>query len=260
MKKGLRMLLALGGLCLVLTGGAMAADYDGTVVDNGDGSYTASCSITQQGKQYAILVVKNLMPDWGFRAEDVLFIDQKAADENGVSFTYIPKSYADCAVLLGGEFADGVSPKMLGEVEGKGATIDIPMGNIGYEGVTPPTVALSGTSGDYSFEDSENGYTASGIMDGEYTLTISKTSHLPYTVTVTVQDGEIVGGIPQVELLAGDVDDDHRYINTGDISALLVDFKREDAVGNPTNVNEDGYVNISDLSIILSNFKKSYEN
>ena len=270
MKHWLRLALCGGALAALLTCGASAAEMDYTTNVNGTvtydsvaGKYTASYNQTIDGQQYALLVVKrtyeNGAADYSISEDTIMYIDQKAADSSGVSFDFIPRSTPDCVVLLGGKFSDGQSPKVLGTLIGKGATVEVPETSISFVGTTAPTLSLETTDGtSYSFTEQGGSYSAAGIPDGTYTFTVEKKSHLPYTRTIEIVNGEVVGGIPEVSLLAGDVDDDHRYINTGDISALLADFKRPDAVNHPTNINEDGYVNVSDLSIILTNFKKDY--
>lgn len=80
--------------------------------------YTASYDQAIAGNQYVLLVVK---PDEDgsrdlSKAENILYIDQKQADSADISFTVLPvaEKVAYSEVLLGGTFADGVSPKTLG--------------------------------------------------------------------------------------------------------------------------------------------------
>ena len=271
MRRWLRLGLCLGLLTVALTCSALAAtpeytkDKDGTV-NYANGKYTASYTGVTSGNQYALLVVKATKDGDAEPINDdtLMYIDQKEAESETISFDFIPKSTPDCVVLLGGVFDGGTggtvnSPVTLGTLIGQGATIEVPKANVTFAGTTSPTLALADEAGqEYSFTlGSDGAYSVSGVIDGTYTLTVSKKSHLTYTLKITVENGEVTGGIPAVQLLAGDVNDDN-YINSSDISIVLQDYLKPNMENAASNINEDGFVNSLDISAVLGNYLKKY--
>ena len=122
MKRMIRALLAAAVLVSSLTVSAFAAtdgyttDIDGTVTC-ADGKYTASYTGAEAGSQYVLLVVEGTPEDYSVSQASILYINQVAADANGVvTFSdFIPMNVANSVVLLGGYFSDG-SPKVLGTI------------------------------------------------------------------------------------------------------------------------------------------------
>ena len=86
-----------------------------TVTLNMESNISVSYKYAIAGEQYALLVVKGTENNYTVSEETIVYIDQKAADNQGVvSFQFIPKSSNEpCVVLLGGKFNDGSSPKVL---------------------------------------------------------------------------------------------------------------------------------------------------
>lgn len=256
MRKWLRLGLCLGLLTVALTCSALAAtdgyttDEKGTVTYNGDGSYTASYSAaTIAGNQYALLVVKGTPGNYSISADTIMYIDQ-VADENGVSFTFIPKSVPDCVVLLGGEFVQETSPVLLGTLIGQGVTVsgDVTLqGRTDYSGAA---VTLTGSNGTYeAVTDSTGAYFVDGVAPGSYTLTISMSGYLSYTKTsLTVEDETVV---PAKELLGGEIQVDGQ-VTILDLSKLLGEYGQVTTTGS--DINGDGQVTILDLSILLGNY------
>lgn len=269
MRHWLRLALCGGALAALLTCGAAATDdyttdaNGGTVdYDSASGVYTASYDGAQDGNQYAILVVKgtyeNGVADYSISEDTIMYIDQKAADSSGVSFDFIPRSTPDCVVLLGGEFDGAESPVVLGTLVGKGATVEVPEASISFAGTTAPTLSLETADGtSYSFAEQGGSYSAAGVPDGTYTLTIRKKSHMPYTATFVIENG-IPSQIPNISLLAGDTDEDGR-INSIDIGNLISVYLGDASQDSRTDIDENGYINSIDLGFVLGNYLKSYE-
>lgn len=123
MKRMIRVLLAAAVLVTSLTCSAFAAtpdyttDISGTVdYDATTGTYSASCTGLTSGKQYVLLVAEGTPDSYTITQDSILYIDQAGSD-GSISFpAFIPKNIADSVVLLGGEFADGSSPKVLGTI------------------------------------------------------------------------------------------------------------------------------------------------
>ena len=267
-KKLLRAVLCAAMLTLALTTAAFAAEGDITKVNATDAtrtvgetydSYTVSYTDAGlAGKQCVLLVVTGTYDgttaNYSIGESTIQYIDQTAADENGaVSFTYIPKSTPDSVVLMG---AEGLSsPVLLATVESKGVTVT---GNVDFLcSATKATVSLTDEAGNvFSTETAAGAYEITSVPDGTYTLSITKKGHLPYSATVTIDADNTTLG--DVTLLGGDVDDDSRYINANDLSALIASYKDESAVNDAVNINEDASVNATDLSTLLANFKKAY--
>ena len=123
MKRMIRALIAAAVLVSSLTCSAFAAtkdyttDINGTVnYDTANGTYSASCTGLTSGKQYGLLVAEGTPDSYYITENSILYIDQAGSD-GSISFpAFIPKNIADSVVLLGGEFADGSSPKVLGTI------------------------------------------------------------------------------------------------------------------------------------------------
>lgn len=123
MKRMIRALIAAAVLVTSLTCSAFAAtkdyttDINGTVnYDAATGTYSASCTGLTSGKQYVLLVAEGTPDNYAITENSILYIDQAGSD-GSISFpAFIPKNIADSVVLLGGEFADGSSPKVLGTI------------------------------------------------------------------------------------------------------------------------------------------------
>lgn len=130
MKKGFKFVLSAGVLSALLCTGAFAATPDFTTDINGtvnynEGTYTAICDTgITSGNQYVLLVIKGTQDNYSISENTIMYIDQKAASGNSVSFDFIPKNTPECVVLLGGEFTDGTSPKTLGTLTSQGPAID----------------------------------------------------------------------------------------------------------------------------------------
>ena len=260
------------GLCTALLAAALACTAlaaEGAVYGTGAVSYEGEkCSVTySEGltdeNQYVLLLVTNPQ---SINDEGVMYIDQAAAAGGKVAFEdFIPKELPGdgdtWTVLLGGEFTSGNSPKTIGTLTyGYGATITVPEVDVSFSGTrTEPELTLSNGAGqEFTFtQGSDGNYTVSGVTDGTYTLTVSKKSHLTYTREIVVSNAAVVGGIPEIKLLAGDVNSDD-FINASDISDVLADYLqpgKEDAL---TNIDENEFVNATDLSAVLGNYLKQY--
>lgn len=262
MKKLIRLGLCLGMLTAALTCSALAAtegyttDSAGTV-DYAGGKYTASYTGATSGNQYVILVVKGSASDYSISENTIMYIDQKAAESETISFNFIPKSTPDCVVLLGGEFSDGQSPKVLGTLIGQGVTVSGKVTLQGRSDYSGATATLSGKDGGKTYTATTNSagiYTFDSVPVGEYTLTITMPGYLSYTKTaLAVED---ITQVAEKNLLGGDVNEvADSYVNADDLLVILDNFIQ--AVQYPgMDINGDGYINADELSIILGNFAK----
>lgn len=247
----------------IQTAGRTTANPGCTVTyDAVTGKYTASTtSGIKAGKEYVLLVVKadgngNALP---INDESVMYIDQKAADANGVSFDFIPRSTPDCVLKLGGEFSEGTSPVTLGTLVGKsGVTVS---GSVSYLGsVTKPIIKLTSGSTEYMATVAEpvnetSTFTFDSVAIGDYTLSMTKKGHKALSMFVSVTNADIT--VEKSDLLGGDVDADGG-VTLSDLSSVLTAFgKSGDAIINKGNdIDEDNGITLTDLSITLTNFGK----
>ena len=261
MKKWIRLGLCLGVLTAALTCSALAATPDYTTDSAGtvtyaEGKYTASYANATSGNQYVILVVKGSADDYSISENTIMYIDQKAAESETISFDFIPKSTPDCVVLLGGEFSDGQSPKVLGALIGQGVEISgtVDIGVSVTSNVTLTVYHPDGTSAGSSTMSSDGSYAISSIPEGTYYIKASKPGFVSDLVEVTVTDGNI--GDITVALYGGDVNTSGG-INSVDLMALLGEFGKVDNFDNVlVDINESGSVNAVDLMELLNNFGK----
>lgn len=257
MKKWLRLGLCLGLLTVALTCSALAAtdgyttDEAGTVT-YADGKYTASYAGTKSDKQYALLVVKGTPTDYSVSEDTIMYIDQKAAGADGISFDFIPKSTPDCVVLLGGEFAGANSPVVLGTLKGQGVAVS---GKVSLQGRTDHSgaaVTLTGDGGTYTATtDASGAYALDGVAPGSYKLTITMPGYLSYIRTTLTVEDEL--SVPAKDLLGGDIEVDGQ-VTIRDLSVLLGEYGQSVSAG--PDINGDGQVTILDLSILLSNYNQ----
>lgn len=271
MKKMIRLGLCLGLLSAALTCTALAADneyttsIDGTVTYEG-GSYSASYSGTKTDNQYVLLVVEGTVDSEGaahysVTEDTIVYIDQQPATKTGVSFNHwIPMSTPDCVVLLGGEFGDGRSPKVLGTLKGQGSTVSgkVSLGAArltGKHGGVAISLTENSGSGSYSAVSQPDGsFTLNGVMDGTYTLQVSIDGFLKYTD----RSFEVAGPttMDTVTLKGGDINSSGT-IDGPDLTALLRDFGKrasETDTSQYSDINGSGTVDGPDLSTLLSNF------
>ena len=265
MKKLIRLGLCLGVLTAALTCSALAATPDYTTdsagtVDYAGGKYTASYTGATSGNQYVILVVKGSADDYSISENTIMYIDQKATESGTISFDFIPKSTPDCVVLLGGEFSDGQSPKVLGTLIGQGVTVSgkVSLGAARlpgkHDGImvsltenTTGTVYTATSLGDGSF-------TIDGVQAGIYTIQFSMDGFLKYTNSnVEIEESTV---LDLVSLKGGDINASGTIDGT-DLSVLLGDFGStvgDTASSEYSDINGSGTVEGTDLSVMLSNF------
>ena len=281
MKKWFRFGLCLGVLTVALTCSALAAggvNIDGYTTANenctvtyADGKYTASYAGAQNGKQYALLVVK-LNPDatsesdYSVSEDTIMYIDQKAAGSSGVTFeNWIPMSTPDCVVLLGGVF-DGVeSPVVLGTLTGHGVTVSgsVSVSNAAkdmtvelyQQGTTTNPVYTVTIPAASSGGSADRNFSLDGVAEDTYDLKVTQEGHTAYWLT-----GVPVGSAPltlpeTLTLPCGDVNGDNR-VNANDLVLLTSANnynKSSTAASEPnTDLNGDGRINANDLVILTS--------
>ena len=224
--------------------------------------YSARCGtdLVTADNQYVLLVVKkNANGSRVISEETIMYIDQKAASDDGISFDFIPKNLPDCEVLLGGIFKNSVaSPVKLGELIGQGVEVS---GNIVYQqssvgatvtlydGTTVVTSTSTDTNGHYNF--------ISVPVKDDYKIVVTKPGYCSYTLTgVDIMNKKTIQTI-NIKELAGDIIEDGR-INGYDLTEILKMFNKNGA--NITTVNadidRDGTVNGYDLQYLLSSFNK----
>ncbi len=268
MKKWLRLGLCLGLLTVALTCSALAVDDEYTTSTNGTvsysdqtGKYTASYDGTASGKQYALLVVKGTPTDYSVSEDTIMYIDQKAAGADGISFDFIPKSTPDCVVLLGGEFAGADSPVVLGTLKGQGVTVSgqVSLGNTrgaGKHGGVTVTLTDKSSAETYSATTQADGsYTIDGVPEGQYSLEISAPGFLKYTkstVEITAEQSQMA----TVTLKGGDINSSG-LIDGTDLGIFTADFgynAGDTETSQYSDIDGSGVVMAADLSIFLSNF------
>ena len=193
----LHLLLCGAILTASMTGQIMAANYTtsdaGTVTYNETTkTYTASYNQAIANKEYTIMVVKGSKIgdsyQYAVSPDTLLYIGQATASADGrILFDFLPKDVTDSVVLLGGTFADGISPKVLGtllEVSESG-------GDSGDSGDSGNTGGGSGDSGDSgntgggSGDSDDSGNTGGGSGDSGNTDSGS-TSNGDETSNITV--------------------------------------------------------------------------
>lgn len=258
MKKWLRLGLCLGLLVTALTCSALAAtdgyttDVSGTVTyDAASGKYTAAYSGVTAGEQYALLVVKGTPEDYSVSEGTLMYIDQTAASST-ISFTFIPKSTPDCVVLLGGKFADGESPKVLGTLIGQGVAVSGSVTLQGRSDCSGATVTLAGGDTYTAQTDASGAYYLDGVAAGSYTLKITMPGYLSYTKNNLEVEDETT--VPAKNLLGGDVNADTQ-VTIADLNSVLSNYMATGS--NAADINGDTQVTIADLSIVLSNYMAS---
>ena len=264
MRRWLRLGLCLGLLTVALACSALAAtpeytkDEDGTV-NYANGKYTASYTGVTSGNQYALLVVKATKDGDAEPINDdtLMYIDQKEAESETISFDFIPKSTPDCVVLLGGVFDGGTggtvnSPVTLGTLIGQGVTVSGTVNLQGRSDHSGATVTLTGEDATYTGTTDMNGaYTLNSVTSGSYKLTITMPGYLSYTkTTLTVEDAMTVD---TKNLLGGDVDASNQ-VAIGDLSAVLDLYLKEST--SAEDINGSGQVTMDDLTILLGNYLK----
>lgn len=270
MRTCIRLVLCAAALTALLTGAALAAEGTATegyttakenctvTYDENAGTYTASYNGAQDGKQYALLVVKYDGADtshYTISKDTIMYIDQAEAENNTVSFKFIPRSTPDCVVLLGGTFDGATSPLVLGTLTAQGVTVSGSVTLQGRSDYSGATVTLTSESGIYSGTTGSDGsYTISGVPEGTYQLQITMPGYLSY-----VKEGLEVDATPITTptLLGGDVNaTPDGNINGQDLAIILENFLKTAREG--VDINGDERINGVDLSIVLTNFLKKY--
>ena len=279
MRKMLRLGLCLSVLAAALTCSALAAmddyttDKDGVVTyDEVSEKYTASYEKAKAGEQYALLVVK---AKDGFyepiNDDNIMYIDQKAAEGTTISFEFIPKSTPDCVVLLGGVFSDGKSPKTLGTLIGQGTTVSgsVSVSNAAkamtielyQQGTTTNPVYTVTIPAASSGGSANRNFSLDGVAEDTYDLKVTQEGHTSYWLT-GVPVGSDPLTLPETLVLpCGDVNGDGS-INIDDLGILISsnNYNKDSttAENKIADLNGDGSINIDDLGIILSS--KNYNN
>ena len=270
MRKMLRLGLCLSVLAAALTCSALAAtddyttDKDGVVTyDEVSEKYTASYEKAKAGEQYALLVVK--AKDGVYEPindDNIMYIDQQAAEGTTISFEFIPKSTPDCVVLLGGDFGGETSssPVTLGTLIGRGVEVSGTV-DIGVSVTSNITLTLynpDGTSAGSSSMSSDGSYSIPSVSEGTYYIKASKPGFIGGLVEVTVTGDGNVSAVT-VPLYGGDLNSSGG-INSVDLMALLNDFGATEDMKNPySDINESGGVNAVDLMELLNNFGRNDE-
>ena len=128
MKKMLCMMLA--GM-MMFPGTAYAAD-ESFLTKEADGKYDVSFEDVEDGKEYMLWVLKgqhDSAEDASFSQEDVLYIDQKTAEDGKVEFNdFLPMEEVDSTVVLTGQ---DMEPQVVGLMEAAEASDVIAEGTHG---------------------------------------------------------------------------------------------------------------------------------
>lgn len=222
----LHLLLCGVILAVSMTGQILAADYTtsdaGTVTYNETAkTYTASYNQAIANKEYTIMVVRGTKSGDSYQytisPDTLLYIGQTTASADGsIQFDFLPEDITDSVVLLGGTFADDVSPKVLGTLlevsESGGDSGDSgdssDSGNTGSgSGDSGDSGNTGGGSGDFGgFGDTTGGNETSNITvpatkgeDGSFSSNLSNRDGEKLVDTAKQNDGAPVVITPEVD-------------------------------------------------------------
>ena len=264
------------GLCLaaaLCTPALAAAAPAAPVVEH---KTADSFTVTYQGtakNQYVLLVVKAGTDLNSLTADSILYIDQAAADENGVAAFanltdstkgFLLKSSQSADVYVGGaELAAPAASKFEAEKVGQDCTYTgggiyfagVPvMGSVSLQGRSShagATVTLTkdGAVVGTATTESSGAYTFGSIPAGNYTLKITMPGYLSYTKTTLTVEGET--SILAETLLGGDINGDTQ-VTIKDLSSLLANYGQ--VTSDADDINGDTQVTIKDLSVLLANY------
>ncbi|MBE6031683.1 MAG: hypothetical protein E7224_00625 [Clostridiales bacterium] len=297
MKRVKRLLVVLLALCMVVV--PMTAFGAGSQIDytESNGNYTYSVNVAAeflQGKgvafvpegQYLLLIVKDTDNDEdmpSFTADDIMYIDQTASDNSGVSFSgvgstegFIPREYSPAT----GEFYNKVfitgtgiaSPIYLGYLQGvPGVTVS---GSVAASSNTAAwrtgdtTVTLTkegGASASYSavltvaggniVDNTTSKKTAetfafNTVSAAKYTLAVKKPHFAPYEESVTVSTSAV-----ELDAVAlynyGDVSKDGKINSTDAVQTLRNGAKFTGYQKLLADINGDNKANSTDAVNIL---------
>lgn len=278
MKKVLQLMFCAGVLAALLAGTALAAgtstagyttaNDNCTVTYNTEtGKYTAAYNGADlvNGSQYVLLVVKGTETDYSVGENTIMYIDQKAATESGISFDFIPKSTPDCVVLLGGVFTDATSPKILGTLSGQGVTVSGSVTSYNPNAAVTVELYATGTTANPAYTTTIAAASGSGqvtqsfaftsVAEGTYDLKVTKAGHTAYWVTGIPVGEEDLTIANAISLLCGDVDGSGS-INGLDINEILrsdtYNTATDTAAVSAADLDGNGLINGLDVNIALS--------
>ena len=273
------------GLCLaaaLCTPALAAAAPAAPVVEH---KTADSFTVTYQGtakNQYVLLVVKAGTDLNSLTADSILYIDQAAADENGVAAFanltdstkgFLLKSSQSADVYVGGaELAAPAASKFEEEKVGQDGTYT--GGGIYFAGVpVSGTVAFqeSSVAAAVTLYDAQGEQVASVSTDASgayrfecvplgngYKLVVTKPGYCSYTISnISIQEESVLQPV-DIQSGAGDVNGNGE-INVYDLTELLGEFNRsgEQIQNSKADINGNGTVNVYDLTYLLSNFNHS---
>jgi len=163
----------------------------------------------------------------------------------------------ECEVLLGGEFSDGSSPKVLGTILDPDNLPKVTLsGMVSSNSNLAAAVALydSGKNFVTSVNTASDGsFTLSNVPMGEYYLLTSKGGHLSVVTQITAETN--LSDI-SIQMFAGDVDGSGQ-VDAPDLTATLNDFnKMSNFSYEYSDLDGDGRINAADLSQIINNFNR----
>lgn len=137
-------------------------------------------------------------------------------------------------------------------LQGRTPTFPAQIG-LGIAGITLAGQTV-GTAPDGSFS-------FSNVPDGTFTIAASAAGYLPAERTITIANGAVVGGLPPVQLRAGDVT--HQgAVTINDVAAVAVAFgrsttSRRDTQGRIVDLNGDGVIDVQDISMAAATFGRA---
>lgn len=278
MKKVLQLMFCAGVLAALLAGTALAAgtstagyttaNDNCTVTYNTEtGKYTAAYNGADlvNGNQYVLLVVKGTETDYSVGENTIMYIDQKAATESGISFDFIPKSTPDCVVLLGGVFTDATSPKILGTLSGQGVTVSGSVTSYNPNAAVTVELYATGTTANPAYTTTIAAASGSGqvtqsfaftsVAEGTYDLKVTKAGHTAYWVTGIPVGTDDVILESAVTMVCGDINGDGK-VNANDLvlltSSANYNKSTEESSVPASDINGDGKINANDLVLLTS--------
>ena len=126
-------------------------------------------------------------------------------------------------------------------------------GRVRIQGRTNFSGVMVSIGGRQATTASDGGFTISGIVAGTYTISASFATYLDSERTGVVITTGNTTSVPEVTLLAGDIDD-NCVINIFDLVALGSQYGTSPPGDPRADYNQDGQLNIFDLVLLAGNY------
>lgn len=268
MKKLVSLLMAVLFLCgATVTAWAVPVKQEPLESDATGKTFTITYNAGAEnaGKQYVLMVVRQqkgteLGSEIDFTTLDestLLYIDQTAADENGVAtFEGLQlKSHTSANIYISGE--GFTKPTHIGYIEVQGVSVQFTVTLVPGDNGQATVKLLDPDGNEVLSGESENGGTGQldSVQAGTYDVRIEKPGYLP----VTVKGIEVEDTLPEVDLqlYGGDFNGDGK-VDYNDLNLLVGDYNHSGSTISKEviDINGDGVVNYIDLNILVGGYNK----